>query len=89
MGALALETAAPVVPVTICGAHRAWPVGRFLPRPGRIQIAVGEPMTFRPGPDGASHQRRAEVACAVMQKIADGFAILDPAPCEGSAGACL
>ena len=35
---LALATGAPVVPVTIVGAFEAWPVGRRLPRPGRVTI---------------------------------------------------
>jgi 1-acyl-sn-glycerol-3-phosphate acyltransferase len=35
---LALAAGAPVVPVTIVGAFEAWPVGRRLPRPGRVTI---------------------------------------------------
>jgi 1-acyl-sn-glycerol-3-phosphate acyltransferase len=36
---LAVSVRAPVLPVTISGAHESWPPGRALPRPGRITIA--------------------------------------------------
>lgn len=35
---LAVQAAAPVLPVTIAGGHRCWPPGRTWPRPGRITI---------------------------------------------------
>ena len=73
VGALALATGAPVVPVTVHGAYRAWPFGRALPSPARIELAIGEPVTFRPRSAGGGHERRAEVALAVMLKIAEGF----------------
>src|SRR5262245_38731034 len=35
---LACSLNVPVLPVTITGAHEAWPPGRTLPRPGRLAI---------------------------------------------------
>jgi 1-acyl-sn-glycerol-3-phosphate acyltransferase len=42
---LALAAEAPVVPVTIAGAHAVWPVGRRLPRPGRVTLTYHAPLT--------------------------------------------
>lgn len=35
---MALETGVPILPVTIRGANCAWPIGRWLPRLGNIEI---------------------------------------------------
>jgi 1-acyl-sn-glycerol-3-phosphate acyltransferase len=35
---LACSLNVPVLPVTILGGHEAWPLGRTLPRPGRLSI---------------------------------------------------
>jgi 1-acyl-sn-glycerol-3-phosphate acyltransferase len=40
----AISTRAPVVPVTLRGANRALPHGAWLPRPGRIDVVIGEPI---------------------------------------------
>jgi 1-acyl-sn-glycerol-3-phosphate acyltransferase len=45
---LALAAGAPVVPVTIVGAFESWPVGRRLPRPGRVTIK------YHPAVDGSA-----------------------------------
>jgi 1-acyl-sn-glycerol-3-phosphate acyltransferase len=45
---LAWETGAPLVPVTITGAFRAWPYSRMLPRPGRIRVRFHEPIDPAP-----------------------------------------
>lgn len=36
----------PVVPVCISGTFKAHPKGSFFPRPGRISIRIGRPMTY-------------------------------------------
>jgi 1-acyl-sn-glycerol-3-phosphate acyltransferase len=41
---LALTHGAPVVPVTICGANKIWPVGKMLPRPGKLKIIYHPPI---------------------------------------------
>lgn len=35
---MALEAGVPILPVTIRGANRVWPVNRSLPRPGKVEI---------------------------------------------------
>jgi len=35
----------PVVPVTINGSHRILPKGSILPRPGTLEVQVGEPIS--------------------------------------------
>jgi 1-acyl-sn-glycerol-3-phosphate acyltransferase len=70
VGYLALNSGAPVVPVAMIGTDRMMPPGARIPRPGRIEIRIGEPLTFdqyRDGPAGA-RQRRA-VTDEVVQAI--------------------
>lgn len=57
---LALQTEAPVVPVTIAGAFEAWPAHRRLPRPGRITITYHPPLGRKDVPPGAGRTRQAE-----------------------------
>ena len=43
---LALESGAPVIPVAILGTFEALPYHRRVPRPGRVEIRFGRPLTF-------------------------------------------
>jgi 1-acyl-sn-glycerol-3-phosphate acyltransferase len=47
MGAfrLALTHGVPIVPVSIKGAERIWPVGRFMFRPGKLTVTYHPPIT--------------------------------------------
>ena len=78
VGALALSSGAPVIPVTILGAHEAWTPGRALPRSAPIRVAFGEPMRF--GRDRAVPRsgtaRREEVSFEIMLRVCEGFAAL-------------
>ncbi len=70
VGWLALHSGVPVLPVAMIGTERVLPPGSTLPRPGRIQIRIGRPLTFdtyREQPPGA-RQRRA-VTDEVMRAI--------------------
>jgi 1-acyl-sn-glycerol-3-phosphate acyltransferase len=61
VGYLALNSGAPVIPVAMLGTERILPPGHRIPRPGKIEIRIGEPLTFdeyRGQPAGA-RQRRA------------------------------
>ena len=69
-GWLALNSGAPVIPVAMIGTERILPPGHRIPRPGKIEIRIGEPITFdqfRGQPAGA-RQRRA-VTDEVVQAI--------------------
>lgn len=52
---LAIETGAPIVPVTIGGASRAWPKYRLLPKPARIIVRYHTPI--RPDPAQCAARR--------------------------------
>ena len=70
IGYLALHSGAPVIPVAMIGTERILPPGHRIPRPGRIQIRIGEPLTFEEYLDkpAGARQRRA-VTDAVVQAI--------------------
>jgi 1-acyl-sn-glycerol-3-phosphate acyltransferase len=70
IGYLALHSGAPVIPVAMIGTEHILPPGHRIPSPGRIQIRIGEPLTFEEylnKPAGA-RQRRA-VTDEVVQAI--------------------
>jgi 1-acyl-sn-glycerol-3-phosphate acyltransferase len=70
VGYLALHSGAPVIPVAMVGTDKILPPGRRVPRPGAIEIRIGEPLKFsefRGQPAGA-RQRRA-VTDEVVQAI--------------------
>jgi 1-acyl-sn-glycerol-3-phosphate acyltransferase len=70
VGFLALHSGLPVIPVAMVGTDRILPPGHKVPRPGRIEIRIGEPLEFvefRGQPTGA-RQRRA-VTDEVVQAI--------------------
>ncbi len=69
---LALTADCPVVPVGLIGTDRVQPVGANWPRPHRITIAFGEPLTFpdQKGLAGRNAARRV-VTDRIMEAIAD------------------
>lgn len=64
-GMLAVLSRAPVIPVYISGTGRAWPKGRRWPRPARVTVRFGEPVTV-PGPDPAARKDSYEAASRAM-----------------------
>lgn len=70
IGWLALHSGAPVIPVAMIGTERILPPGHRIPRPGRIGIRIGEPLTFEAlqGQSIGARQRRA-VTDEVVQAI--------------------
>ena len=76
VGALALATGAPVIPVSIRGAYHAWPPHRLLPRPGSIELLFGYPLHFPKDREASRDaRRRRETARRIMNRIVEG---LDP-----------
>ncbi len=69
VGWLALTTGAPVVPVALDGTERLQPVGTRLPRPHRVTVRFGEPLTFTGDPRSATARRA--VTDEVMRAIAE------------------
>ena len=46
IGALTAGTSVPSVPCRIAGASAAWPKGALVPRPRRVRLRIGAPLTF-------------------------------------------
>jgi 1-acyl-sn-glycerol-3-phosphate acyltransferase len=68
VGWLALNSRAPVIPVAMIGTARILPPGHSIPRPGKISIRVGEPLTFT-SISGTGAQQRRTVTDEVVQAI--------------------
>jgi len=73
VGYLALKSSRPVLPVAMIGTRRVMPPGSVVPRPGRIEIRVGAPMTFGPevtsAPPGKARQLIAEQVMAAIRDL--------------------
>ena len=69
---LALTADCPVVPVAVVGTEKAQPVGARWPRPARVTVTFGEPLTFAEfaGQAGKGRARR-EVTDRIMNEIAE------------------
>jgi 1-acyl-sn-glycerol-3-phosphate acyltransferase len=46
IGFLIAGTDTPVVPCYLDGAYRAWPKGKWIPRPRKLTVRIGEPIVF-------------------------------------------
>lgn len=46
IGFLIAGSSIPVVPCHLDGAYRAWPKGKWLPRPRKLRLVIGTPRTF-------------------------------------------
>lgn len=58
LGLIARELRVPIVPTHIDGAYRAFPAGRYLPRPARLTVTFGKPVrTEQYFADGAEESR--------------------------------
>lgn len=68
VGWLALTSGAPVVPVAVLGTDRVQPIGTRLPRPGRITVRFGPPLTFSTSASSAADRRAAtdEIMAAIQ-----------------------
>lgn len=81
MGAFrfALTYGVPIVPVTINGAEKIWPVGRMLPRPGKLVITYHPPIQVERVPEEISKAELKERARAYARKAHEIVATaLDP-----------
>lgn len=67
IGFLVAGTNIPVVPCYLDGAYRAWPKGAWIPRPRKLVLRIGEPMTFV-GVD-------AKEIAAALQKVVESLRV--------------
>jgi len=47
IGLITAGTSVPVVPCYLRGAYEAWPKGRWFPRPHKLLLTIGPPMSFK------------------------------------------
>jgi 1-acyl-sn-glycerol-3-phosphate acyltransferase len=78
VGYLALHSGAPVIPVAMVGTDRVLAPGHRMPRPGRIEIRIGEPLDFadfKGQPAGARQRRQVtdEVVDAIQKLSGQEF----------------
>jgi 1-acyl-sn-glycerol-3-phosphate acyltransferase len=70
---LAVRTGAPVIPLGIAGSDEAFPLGSYLPRPGRIAMVLGPGTTW--GMEGASADDAVaaliDLRARIMEVVAD------------------
>lgn len=66
---LAVETGAPIVPVTIGGAYRAWPKWKLLPKPAKIIVRFHEPIQLNESDRTARRDDR-DFHQQVMEQVA-------------------
>ena len=81
MGAfrLALTHGIPIVPVSIKGAEKIWPIGRTFPRPGKLVITYHPPIQVERVSEGISRLELKEQARQLARKTHDTVAsALDP-----------
>ena len=70
VGWLALRSGLPVIPVALSGTRKVLPPGRAIPRPGRIEVAIGKPVALAPDLfDAPPAKARRQIADQVMAAI--------------------
>jgi 1-acyl-sn-glycerol-3-phosphate acyltransferase len=69
-GMLAVMSGALVVPVHISGSGRALPPGRALPRPAKVRVRFGPPLSFKSAPDEDRRERYRDATREIMRGIA-------------------
>ncbi len=72
IGALVAGSEVPVVPCYLHGAHASWPPGRKLPRPGRISLRIGAPLTFAATPNDRAGGAEVAAACEAAVRAMGG-----------------
>ena len=68
---MALEAGVPVLPVTIRGGHRVWPLGTSFPRLGRVEVIYHPVFIIEPNADEET-RRLARAETARLQEIITG-----------------
>jgi 1-acyl-sn-glycerol-3-phosphate acyltransferase len=73
---LAVLSGAPVVPVYVSGSGAALPRGRALPRPGKVRVTFGPPLSFKREGKRASDEGRKEAYREAAQEMMRAIAQL-------------
>ena len=89
MGAFrfALTHGVPIIPVSIKGAEKIWPVGKIFPRPGKLVITYHPPIEVQRVPEEISRTELKEQARALARKTQSVVtSALDPSSLPGEEG---
>ncbi|MSQ11587.1 MAG: hypothetical protein EXR48_02645 [Dehalococcoidia bacterium] len=78
IGLLAVESGVPVVPAYIAGSFQAMPKGRALPRPRRVSIRFGRPISAEAASANESPAELARQVTAEIQQAVEALAPGDP-----------
>jgi 1-acyl-sn-glycerol-3-phosphate acyltransferase len=73
VGMLAARAGVPVVPVYVSGSAQALPRGRRWPRPSRVTVAYGPPLTFVGAQGKARYQAISDEIMAAIGRLQDGM----------------
>jgi len=65
IGLLVAGTALPVVPCHLSGGFKAWPKGKWIPRPRKLVLRIGQPRSYSALSPG---KEAAEQVCADLQQ---------------------
>ena len=77
IGFLTAASSIAVVPCFLEGAYRAWPKGAFVPRPRKLTLKIGEPMTFE---DVAADKEGAKTVAARLREAVERVRESRPSP---------
>lgn len=83
VGLAVIKSSAPVVPVRLFGTYEAWPRGAGFPKPRRVVVRFGQPMTFtqlRAEAATCTKARLKEIYQQVADEIMAALAQLEPRP---------
>ena len=72
IGFLVAGTEIPVVPCYLDGGFRAWPKGKWLPRPRKLTLIIGPPVQF------ADRKPEKEDAVAIAERLREAVVTLAP-----------
>ncbi|HYC89530.1 MAG TPA: lysophospholipid acyltransferase family protein [Thermoanaerobaculia bacterium] len=70
IGFLTAGTSTPVVPCYLDGAYRAWPKGKWIPRPRKLRLVIGKPLQFA----GVNSDK--EGAVAIAERLREAVAAM-------------
>lgn len=71
IGYLTAGTNVPVVPCYLDGAFRAWPKGAWIPRPRKLELRIGEPLTFADESDP-------KAVAAILEAAVKSLRVVEP-----------
>lgn len=73
---VARRSGAPVLPILVRGTYALWPRGKLLPRPGKVQVIYGHPLTMNPAESADSFMDRLSSAYHQLAVEVEAYELL-------------